>query len=280
MSQKSYDNTPTLYLVPTPIGNLEDITARAIKTLENVEVIFSEDTRVTINLLNHLNIKKKLIATHKFNEEKSSEKMLEYLNKGFNIALVSDRGTPLISDPGSKCVKTIIEKGYNVVSIPGATAFVPALTMSGLNADRFLFYGFLDSKEQKMKKELEELKKLPYTIIIYEAPHRILKTLNTIKEVFEDRRLSISREISKSFEEVYRGTAEIISREIISPKGEYVIIIEGKEKINTYEHLSIVEHVNLYIKEGKSEKDAFKLVAKDRDISKSDVYNEYTKNKK
>ncbi len=278
MSQKSYDGTPNLYLVPTPIGNLEDITFRAINVLKKVQVVFSEDTRVTNKLLNNFDIKKKLISTHKYNEEKSAENMLEYLKQGYDIALVSDRGTPLISDPGSKCVNIVLNKGYNVVSIPGATAFIPAITMSGLNADRFLFYGFLDSKEQKRKKELQNLVNIPYTIIFYEAPHRIIKTLENIKLIFGNRKIGVAREISKLYEEIYRGTIEIISREIISPKGEYVIIIEGNEKNNFFENISIIEHVNLYIKEGKSKNESFKLVAKDRKISKSEIYNKYVNN--
>lgn len=280
MSQKSYSGTPTLYLVPTPIGNLDDITLRSIKILNDVEIIFSEDTRVTQTLLNHLNIKKKLISSHKYNEVKSAENMISYLMEGSNIALVSDRGTPLISDPGNDCVKIVIEAGFNVVSLPGATALIPAITASGIKSDHFLFYGFLDSKKQKRLRELETLKNLKYTIIFYEAPHRIIETLDDICKVFGKRNASISREISKKYEEVYRGAIEIISREIICPpKGEFVIVVEENKNEYNFEDLSIIEHVNLYIKEGKTEKESFKLVAKDRNISKSTIYNEYIKSK-
>ncbi len=275
MSQKSYEGKPALYLVPTPIGNLDDMTIRSINILKDVDVIFSEDTRTTKVLLDHYEIKKKTISAHKYNEEKSSEKMLEYLKRGASIALVSDRGTPLISDPGDTIVKKIIENNYNVISLPGATAFVPALTSSGLNTNRFIFYGFLDSKQLKRTKELDEISKNEYTTIIYEAPHRIIDTLVDIESIFKDRKICVAREISKKHEEIYRGIPEDIIKEIILPKGEFVIVIEGTKKKNNYENLSVIEHVNLYIKEGKTKKEAMKLVAKDRNISKSLIYEEY-----
>lgn len=274
MIQKSYDNTPTLFLVPTPIGNLDDITYRALEVLKNVEVIFSEDTRVTLNLLNHFDIKKPLIAAHKFNEEKVVEKMISYLKLENNIALVSDRGTPLISDPGNVCVKKIVEEGYNVVSLPGATALIPALTVSALNTDRFLFYGFLNNKSSKRKKELEQLEKEKYTLIFYEAPHRILETLNDILFVFGNRMISISREISKKFEEIYRGNIKEILEQIEVIKGEFVIVVEGNTKEENYEEISIINHFNMYIKEGLTEKEAIKKVAKDRNVRKDDIYKE------
>lgn len=275
MSQKSYNNTPTLYLIPTPIGNLEDITIREKKTLEYVDVIFSEDTRVTLNLLRYLNINKPLIASHDHNENITKDKVLEYLKNGNNVGLVSDRGTPGISDPGYVVAKYIIENNYNVVSLPGATAFVPALIMSGLDTDHFLFYGFLNSKDSKRNKELESLKKFPYTLIFYEAPHRILSTLEAILLVFGNRNISISREISKMHEEIYRGKISEVIKELECIKGEFVIVVEGDSSNASYEHLSIIEHVNLYIKEGMSQKDAMKMVAKDRNLSKSEVYNSY-----
>ena len=275
MSQKSYDKSPTLYLIPTPIGNLEDITLRAINILEEVEVIFCEDTRVTSLLLNHLNIKKRLISSHKFNESMNDDKLLEYLNKGVDVGLVTDRGTPIISDPGYELVKVAINNHFNVVALPGPTAFVPALIASGLSPQPFLFYGFLNSKESKMKKELEELKNEKATIIFYEAPHRIQSTLKTIKEVLGNRNACISREISKKFEEIYRGTLEQLLQETVEIKGEIVLIVSGNNEVNRYEHLTIIEHVNLYIKEGYSSKDAIKKVSNDRGLNKSEVYKEY-----
>lgn len=275
MSQKSYNNSPTLYLIPTPIGNLEDITLRAINILKKVEVIFCEDTRVTALLLNHLDIKKKLISSHKFNESMNDDKLLEYLNNGVDVGLVTDRGTPIISDPGYELVKIAISNNFNVVALPGPTAFVPALIASGLSPQPFLFYGFLNSKESKMKKELEELKNEKATIIFYEAPHRIQSTLSIIRDILGNRNACISREISKKFEEIYRGTIDELLLETIEIKGEIVLIVAGNNEVNHYDHLTIIEHVNLYIKEGYSSKDAIKKVSNDRGLNKSEVYKEY-----
>jgi len=279
MSQKSYDNTPTLYLVPTPIGNMDDITLRAINILNSVEVIFSEDTRVTGLLLKHLNIKKKLISNYEHNENKNLELAESYLKNGKNIALVSDAGTPIISDPGYEMSKYIIEKGYNVVTLPGATAFVPALASSGINPSPFMFYGFLNSKEIKRKKELQELKDIKCTLIFYEASHRIIETINNIWEIMGDRKLSISREISKKYEQIYRGTPKEVLQELNEIKGEFVIVVEYKETTDNYEDISIKEHVEKYIKDGYKTMDAIKVVSKERSIPKGEVYNEYHKEK-
>lgn len=276
-SQKSYDNTPSLYLITTPIGNMDDITYRAIKTMEEVDILLAEDTRVTKLLLNHFGIKNKLIANHKFNEENNVEQIISYLKKGMNVGLVSDRGTPIISDPGYEAAKKIIEEGFNVISIPGVTALIPALTSSGLIPQPFLFYGFLNSKDSKQKKELETLKNEKSTIIFYEAPHRITNTLNNILEVFGDRDCSISREITKKFEEIYRGKISEVLPLLENAKGEMVIVVAGNNNVNTFSNLTIVEHVNLYIKEGKSVMDSIKLVAKERKLTKNEVYSSYHK---
>lgn len=272
MSQKSYNESPTLYLVPTPIGNLKDFTYRAVETLQMVDAVFSEDTRVALNLLNHYDIKKTLISSHKFNEEKAVDKMLEYLNDGKSVALISDRGTPLISDPGNICVKRAISEGYNVVSLPGPTALIPALTASGLSADKFLFYGFLNSKQTKRKEELNLLKLYKFSIIFYEAPHRIIDMLNDLREIFGDREISVSREISKKFEEIYRGKVSDVIKEIGSPKGEFVVVVSGNEDATDFKNISIVDHMKFYINQGYDEKESMKLVAKDRGISKSEIY--------
>ena len=253
MSQISYNNTPTLYLIPTPIGNLDDITLRAIHVLKEVEVVFSEDTRVTALLLNHLNIKKKLISNHEYNERENKDKLLEYLKNGYSVGLVSDRGTPVISDPGYELAQVAIENHYNVVSLPGATALIPALTVSGIEPMPFLYYGFLNSKESKRKKELENLRNIKYTMIFYEAPHRITKTL----------------------EEMYRGTIQDVIEETKEIKGEIVIVVSGNKEEISYNDLSIEDHVNLYIKNGLNSKEAIKKVAEDRNIKKSEVYNIY-----
>lgn len=276
-SQKSYDNTPSLYLITTPIGNMDDITYRAIKTMEEVDILLAEDTRVTKLLLNHFGINNKLIANHKFNEESNVEQIISYLKKGMNVGLVSDRGTPIISDPGYEAAKKIIEEGFNVISIPGVTALIPALTSSGLIPQPFLFYGFLNSKDSKQKKELETLKNEKSTIIFYEAPHRITNTLNNILEVFGNRDCSISREITKKFEEIYRGKISEVLPLLENAKGEMVIVVAGNNNVNTFSNLTIVEHVNLYIKEGKSVMDSIKLVAKERKLTKNEVYSSYHK---
>ena len=277
MSQKSYDNSPTLYLIPTPIGNLDDISIRCLNTLKEVDVIFSEDTRVTSLLLSHFEISKKLVSSHSYNEDVTSNKLIEYLKEGKNVGLVSDRGTPVISDPGYKLAKTAIDNNFNVVALPGTTAFVPALIASGLNPQPFLFFGFLSNKSSKRKKELEDLKNYPYTLIFYEAPHRLLETLDDMYDVLGNRKICISREISKKFEEIYRDTLGNIREQVKDAKGEFVIVIDGNYEEKTYDNLSIVEHVNLYIKEGYDVKEASKLVAKERKMTKSDVYNEYHK---
>lgn len=274
MNQKSYDGSPTLYLVPTPIGNLGDFTFRAVEVLNQVEVIFSEDTRVTINLLNHYDIKKKLIAFHKFNEEQKVGVVLSCLEDGKSVAIVSDRGTPVLSDPGEICTKKVIEKGYNVVSLPGATAAIPAITASGLDSSKFIFYGFLNSKSSKRKKELEFLKNNKMTIIFYEAPHRIMEMLADLKEVFGNRNISISREISKKFEEIYRATISEVMNMLTEIKGEFVIVVEGNKDVVSFDDITIKEHVNMYMEDGLTEKEAIKKVAKERNMSKSDIYKE------
>lgn len=277
MSQKSYDNSPTLYLIPTPIGNLEDISIRCLNTLKEVDVIFSEDTRVTSLLLSHFKISKKLVSSHSYNEDVTSNKLIDYLKEGKNVGLVSDRGTPVISDPGYKLAKAAIDNNFNVVALPGTTAFVPALIASGINPQPFLFFGFLSNKPSKRKKELEDLKNYPYTLIFYEAPHRLLETLDDMYDVLGNRKICISREISKKFEEIYRDTLGNIREQVKDAKGEFVIVIDGNYEEKKYDNLSIIEHVNLYIKEGYDVKEASKLVAKERKMTKSDVYNEYHK---
>ena len=274
MWQSSYDGSPSVYLVPTPIGNLEDMTFRAINTLKMVDVIFSEDTRVTLQLLNHFEIKNKLIALHDHNEDIVKDKVLEYLRDGKNVAIVTDRGTPIISDPGYKTVKFLKENGYNVIGLPGACAFVPALIASSISSEHFTFYGFLSSKEFKMKQELELLKDSEYAVVFYEAPHRIEKTLKMMLDVLGDRYISISREISKLHESVFVGTiSEVleITKEFI---GEFVIVVSPSEE-EIVNDMSIVDNVNMYIRTGLTSMDAIKKVAKERKISKGEVYKEY-----
>ena len=277
MIQKSYDGKPTLFLIATPIGNMDDITYRAIETLKNVSVIFAEDTRIANQLLTKFKIKNKLIASHQYNEKENIEKLLSYLDNNENVGLVTDRGTPVISDPGYYLAKAAIENNYNVVSIPGATAFVSALITSNIEPFPFTFVGFLNSKSSKRKKELENLKNYNSTLIFYESPHRIGETLNDMLEILGNRKCSISREITKKFEEIYRGTIKEIIEQFKTPKGEFVIVVEGNKSVNQFSNLTIIEHVNLYIKEGFEVKEAIKKVAKERKINKNEVYSEYHK---
>lgn len=268
----------TLYLIPTPIGNLDDITIRSLKTLELVDVIFCEDTRETQKLLKKYNIKNKLISCHEYNEEEMTSKVLYYLEMGSNVGLVTDQGTPLISDPGYKIVEYIANFQYNIISLPGPTAFVPALTVSALPPQPFLFYGFLNAKEGKQKKELEKLKAYPFTMIFYESPHRLMTTLKNMKDIFGARRISISREISKKFEQTYRGSLEKL--ENIELKGEFVLVVEGSREKVDFSDLSMIEHVDLYIEDGLSTKEAMKKVAEERGLAKSIIYKEYQQKKK
>ncbi len=267
----------TLYLIPTPIGNLDDITIRSLKTLELVDVIFCEDTRETQKLLKKYNIKNKLISCHEYNEEEMTSKVLYYLEMGSNVGLVTDQGTPLISDPGYKIVEYIASFHYNIISLPGPTAFVPALTVSALPPQPFLFYGFLNAKEGKQKKELEKLKAYPFTMIFYESPHRLMTTLKNMKDIFGARRISISREISKKFEQTYRGSLEEL--ENIELKGEFVLVVEGSREKVDFSDLSMIEHVDLYIEDGLSTKEAMKKVAEERGLAKSIIYKEYQQKK-
>ena len=275
MRQKSYDDSPSLYLIPTPVGNMEDITLRAINVLKKVDFLLCEDTRITAELLNKLNIKKKLVHSDDHNEDSLKEMVLSKLQDGLNIGLVTDRGTPIISDPGYKIVEYVTKNGFNVISLPGPTAFVPALTMSGINPAPFLFYVFLNSKESKRIKELESLKNLPYTIILYEAPHRITDMLKSLLSVFGNRQIALCREISKKYEEAIRGTIEEVLTVSDILKGEMVVVVEGNLEQEDYSSLTILEHINLYLEDGMSDKEAIKKVAVERGIPKSVVYKEY-----
>lgn len=276
MNQKSYNGTPTLYLVPTPIGNLEDITIRSLNILKETDVIFCEDTRVTLTLLNHFDIKKKLIASHDHNEEQTKQLMVDYLEKGKNIAIVTDRGTPIISDPGYKGVQYVIEKGYNVVGLPGPTALIPALIVSGIEPSPFLFYGFLDNKKTKREKELLELKELKTTIIFYESPHRIKKTMQSLLNILGNRKISISREISKKFEEIYRGNIEDFID--LEAKGEFVIVIE-RNKQNDNEKKDVFIDIEDLVKEGYTKNQAIGKVSKKNKIDRNDLYKKYLNRK-
>lgn len=275
MYQKSNDGTATLFLISLPIGNGKDITLRAIETLKQVDAIFCEDTRITSQILKEYSIVKKLIINHDHNELDNVDLALKYLDEGQNIGLVSDAGTPIISDPGYKIVNRVIERGYNVVAIPGATAFIPALITSSLEPKPFLFYGFLSNKESKRRKELESLKKLEYTIIFYEAPHRLIEMINDLGNIFGNRKISISREITKKYEEIFRGTIADYIEDNKTIKGEIVVVVEAFKESKGEHKDTLCEQVDYYISLGYKKMDAIKEVASDNKLTKSEVYNDY-----
>ena len=274
---KSFEKErPSLYLVATPIGNLEELTPRAIEVLKSVDVIAAEDTRNTVRLLSHFDIKTHLISHHEYNEQQSAQGILDLLNDGKSVALVSDAGYPCISDPGAWLVKQVSEANYPVIPISGPNACLTALVASGIDPQPFLFYGFLDAKDSARVKQLNELATYPFTTVFYESPHRITKTLNSMLEVLGDRKICLARELTKLHEEFIRGTISEVIEVSDSLKGEMVIVVEGykeKEKVVT---MSMIEtKVNEYIAQGMSAKDAIKNVAKELNVSKNEVYKHF-----
>ena len=274
-----------IYLVATPIGNLSDISMRAIETLKNVDIIACEDTRNTIRLLNHFEIKGHLTSYHEYNKIDKAYELCEKVKEGNNIAFVSDAGMPAISDPGYELVDIAYKEGLEVTVVPGASAVVSALAISGISSRRFAFEGFLPADKNEKKEILTELSQESRTLILYEAPHRLLKTLKELFEYMGDRNIAIVREITKLHEEVLKGRlAEIISdyeSEKVAIRGEYVLVIEGKSLLEkkeeiqkSFEEISIREHYEKYITEGMDKKEAMKAVAKDRGIQKREVYKE------
>ena len=279
MIQKSYENSEygKLYLIPTPIGNLDDITLRAIKTLEMVDIVYAEDTRETLNLLKYLKINKKVESCHKYTEMKHKDKIVQILKSGKNIGYVTDRGTPLISDPGNVIVDESIKENITVIALPGPNALLPAINMSGLSNERFLFYGFLNSKQSLAKKELIDLKDIKQTIIFYESPHRITDTLSQILDVFGNRNIAIVRDISKLHEEVIRDNIENILKISDTLKGEMVIIVEGNTKEEMLE-VNYTEEINKLLTQGYSKRDAIREIADKYNVSKNKLYNEFKEN--
>lgn len=278
--QKSFENEKaTLYVVATPIGNLEEMTPRAIHVLESVDVIAAEDTRNTLKLLNYFGIRTRLIAHHQHNEEQSANGLLELLRQGKNVAIVSDAGYPLISDPGSVVAKKVMEEGFNVVPISGSNAMLNALVASGMNTRHFLFYGFLKAQEKERIQELHELKYYPFTIVFYEAPHRIEKMLKSCLEVLGNRQICLARELTKKHEEFIRGTIEEVLEIVDDIKGEMVVVIEGcSEEKNPGEDQAsplVHEQIKTYIDGGLTTNEAIKRVAKELGLSKNDLYKEY-----
>lgn len=270
-----------LYLCATPIGNLEDMTYRVVRTLQEVDLIAAEDTRNSIKLLNHFDIKTPMTSYHEYNKIEKGRKLVEKLQEGMNIALITDAGTPGISDPGEELVKMCYEVGIEVTSLPGAAACITALTLSGLSTRRFAFEAFLPSDKKEKQAVFKELENETRTIILYEAPHRLVRTLQELLEVLGNRRITVCRELTKKHETAFATTLQEahLYYEENEPKGECVIVIEGKsreelkqEEVAKWEEMSIEEHMEYYLKQEIEKKEAMKRVAKDRGITKRDVY--------
>lgn len=276
----SLNKKATLFLVATPIGNLNEISSRALEVLNSVSVIACEDTRNTLKLLTHFDIHTRMITYHNFNEAESTKGIVMLLENGDDVALVSDAGYPLISDPGYELVNEVISRGFDIVTISGPNAALNALVASGLKTTHYLFYGFLNSKSSQARKELEELKEFPYTLIFYEAPHRIEKTLKLMYEVLGDRRACLARELTKLHEEYHRGTLSELCQ-LHDLKGEMVVLVEGYEKKEeTIDMDRLINEVDELVRDGMKAREAVSTVCKDHDISKNVLYNEYLKRKK
>jgi 16S rRNA (cytidine1402-2'-O)-methyltransferase len=264
----------TLYIVSTPIGNLEDITLRALRILKEVDLIAAEDTRHSLKLLNHYSISKPMISYWGEKEKLKADETLNLLNSGQNVALVTDAGTPGISDPGNVLIRKAIEESITVVSVPGPSAVIAALSISGFSTEGFLFRGFLPVKKNQRMKGLSELYLEARTIVLYEAPHRILDTLSDIHDVFNDRRVAVVKEITKFYEEVFRGTVSVVLQLLNSSKiaGEYVIVIEGRPEEKSQMIGDALVEVKTLIKKGLSRKEAVKRIAVEYGISKKELY--------
>ena len=278
-----------LYLCATPIGNLEDMTYRVVCTLKEVDLIGAEDTRNSIKLLNHFEIETPMQSYHEFNKYDKAKELVQMIKEGKNIALITDAGTPGISDPGEELVKECLENGIEVTSLPGASACVTALSMSGLSSQRFCFEAFLPKDKKKKEIVLKQLQNETRTIIIYEAPHRLTKTLKELEEALGNRRISINRELTKKYEESFLTTLKEAREkyEAEEPRGEFVLVIEGKalneieqEERQKWDEMSLENHMNIYLEKGIDKKAAMKKVARDRGVSKRDIYNQLVQEEK
>ena len=278
-----------LYLCATPIGNLEDMTYRVVRTLKEVDLIGAEDTRNSIKLLNHFEIETPMQSYHEFNKYDKAKELVQMMLDGKDIALITDAGTPGISDPGEELVKECLENGIEVTSLPGASACVTAISMSGLSTQRFCFEAFLPKDKKKKENVLKQLQNETRTIIIYEAPHRLTKTLAELEKELGNRRVSINRELTKKYEESFLTTLKDAREkyEAEEPRGEFVLVIEGKdqgaldqEERQKWEDMSLEDHMKIYLDEGLDKKAAMKKVAKDRGVSKRDIYNQLVQEEK
>ena len=271
----------TLYLCATPIGNLEDITFRVLQTLKDVDLIAAEDTRNTLKLLNHFDIHKPMTSYHEHNKYEKADKLIEFLLRGENIAVVTDAGTPAISDPGEVLAKKCMEQGIRVTSLPGACALITGLTMSGMPARRFCFEGFLPADKKERGKVLERLREEERTVILYEAPHHLRMTLKDLQETLGDRKIVLCRELTKKFEEAKKFTIQEAREyyEVNDPRGEYVLVLAGadpeekkRREEAVWKTMSIEEHMTYYESQGEDRREAMKLVAKDRGVPKREIY--------
>ena len=271
----------TLYLCATPIGNLEDITFRVLNTLKSVDLIAAEDTRNSIKLLNHFDIKVPMTSYHEYNKIDKAKVLVQKMQEGTNIALITDAGTPGISDPGEELVKQAYEAGITVTSLPGPAACITALTLSGLETRRFAFEAFLPTDKKERKQVLSEMERETRTVILYEAPHRLKKTLAELFQVLGDRKITLCKERTKKHENAFLTTISqaMTYYEENDPRGEYVLVIQGKsqkqvveEEQKKWEEITIEEHMDIYLSKGMAKKEAMKAVAKDRGISKREVY--------
>lgn len=273
-----------IYLVATPIGNLEDITLRAIRILQEVDLIAAEDTRHTLKLLNHLEIKKPMISYHRHNEETKAEEILQQAKEGKNIAIVTDAGTPGISDPGEEIVKEAIKQDIEIIAIPGACALINALIISGLDTKEFSFFGFLSIHAKIKQKQIERIQKENKTVILYEAPHKLRKTLKNLQEILGDISVVLVKELTKIHEKIYRGKiTQILEALEEEPKGEFVILIEkqeNKEERQDWNAMTLEEHYTYYKEKGMEKKEIIKQIAKDRKQSKNEIYQHFIKKAK
>lgn len=280
MTQISFqDNKPKLYIVSTPIGNLKDMTIRALDVLKEVDHIYAEDTRTSKKLMSFYNISKPLFSYHEHLKFEGIIRILEDLKQGKNVALISDAGTPLISDPGSELVTKTIEHGFSVIPIPGASAMLAGLVVSNMNLSRFTFIGFLPRKESEIKKELTQIIDLKQTLIFYESPNRVIKTLALMFEIFGDRNVSVMKELTKNFETIWWTKLSEIDQLDMNLKGEFVIVLEGNKDVKTFDIKDAIVLVETYIEDGLSEKEAMRQAAKQTNISKNEIY-QYLKVKK
>lgn len=280
MTQISFqDNKPKLYIVSTPIGNLKDMTIRALDVLKEVDHIYAEDTRTSKKLMSFYNISKPLFSYHEHLKFEGIIRILEDLKQGKNVALISDAGTPLISDPGSELVTKTIEHGFSVIPIPGASAMLAGLVVSNMDLSRFTFIGFLPRKESEIKKELTQIIDLKQTLIFYESPNRVIKTLALMFEIFGDRNVSVMKELTKNFETIWWTKLSEIDQLDMNLKGEFVIVLEGNKEFKTFDIKDAIVLVETYIEDGLSEKEAMRQAAKQTNISKNEIY-QYLKVKK